>query len=185
MRQPFIAIYLAIALAASLAPPALAHSGGFNNDGCHTQRSTGDFHCHHSEAVATYYLQKFAGEGLSYRADVLEVIDGDTVRVRAKIWLNHVVETLVRVRGIDTPERGKRAKCKQERKQASLARQKLKKLAGEQVFLYKVTFDKYGGRVVADVYSPQFENLGLILINEGHARPYNGRGKRKPWCHAP
>ena len=26
--------------------PALAHSGGLNADGCHTNRKTGDYHCH-------------------------------------------------------------------------------------------------------------------------------------------
>ncbi|MGE8281445.1 MAG: excalibur calcium-binding domain-containing protein [Stenotrophomonas sp.] len=26
--------------------PAAAHSGGLNKDGCHTNRSTGDYHCH-------------------------------------------------------------------------------------------------------------------------------------------
>lgn len=175
---------LAICLAMGFASHASAHGGGFNDDGCHTKRSTGDFHCHHSEAVATYYLQKFAGEGLSYRAEVLDVLDGDTVRVRAKVWLNHMVETLVRVRGIDTPEYGKRAKCKQERKGGEFARQRFKKLAGKELILHNIAFDKYGGRVVADVYSLEFRNLGLILVDDGHARPYTGRGKRRSWCDA-
>ena len=26
--------------------PALAHGGGLNRDGCHTNRKTGDYHCH-------------------------------------------------------------------------------------------------------------------------------------------
>ena len=26
--------------------PALAHGGGTNADGCHTKKSTGDYHCH-------------------------------------------------------------------------------------------------------------------------------------------
>ena len=26
--------------------PALAHGGGLNAEGCHTQKSTGDYHCH-------------------------------------------------------------------------------------------------------------------------------------------
>lgn len=26
--------------------PSLAHSGGLNADGCHTNRKTGDYHCH-------------------------------------------------------------------------------------------------------------------------------------------
>jgi hypothetical protein len=29
-----------------LPPPATSHSGGTNADGCHTNRRTGDYHCH-------------------------------------------------------------------------------------------------------------------------------------------
>lgn len=36
---------LALALAAG-APPALAHGGGLNAEGCHNNRKTGDYHCH-------------------------------------------------------------------------------------------------------------------------------------------
>jgi hypothetical protein len=28
------------------APPALAHGGGLNAEGCHNNRKTGDYHCH-------------------------------------------------------------------------------------------------------------------------------------------
>ena len=35
-----------LALAVLGAPSALAHSGGTNSDGCHTNRKTGDYHCH-------------------------------------------------------------------------------------------------------------------------------------------
>lgn len=41
----------AICLAALLAPAAaVAHSGGLNAEGCHTNRKTGDYHCHRSGA---------------------------------------------------------------------------------------------------------------------------------------
>jgi endonuclease YncB( thermonuclease family) len=52
-------------------------------------------------------------------AEVLEVVDGDTLTVRALIWLGQVVETNVRVDGIDTPEI--RARCDRERKLAAEA----------------------------------------------------------------
>ena len=38
------------------------------------------------------------------RADVIEVIDGDTLRVRARIWLGQQVEINVRLSDVDTPE---------------------------------------------------------------------------------
>lgn len=38
-------------------------------------------------------------------ARVLEVVDGDSLRVVVQVWLGQHIETLVRIRGIDTPER--------------------------------------------------------------------------------
>ena len=35
-----------VALSMTLAPPALAHSGGTDRNGCHVQRSNGTRHCH-------------------------------------------------------------------------------------------------------------------------------------------
>ena len=35
-----------------LAQPALAHSGGLDKDGCHTNRKTGDYHCHRASGPA-------------------------------------------------------------------------------------------------------------------------------------
>lgn len=37
-------------LVALVSPPALGHSGGTNADGCHTNRKTGDYHCHAPKA---------------------------------------------------------------------------------------------------------------------------------------
>ena len=35
-----------------LAPAAAAHGGGLNAEGCHTNRKTGDYHCHRSGSAA-------------------------------------------------------------------------------------------------------------------------------------
>jgi hypothetical protein len=37
---------LAVALILVSSEPALAHSGGLDKNGCHTNRKTGDYHCH-------------------------------------------------------------------------------------------------------------------------------------------
>lgn len=165
-----------------LITPALPHSGGFDDDGCHTNRASGDYHCHHSEAVAHYYLQKHAGERQWYRAEVLKVIDGDSFKVRTKIWLNHLVETTIRVRGIDTPET-RRAKCKSEKTKGTAAKKKLAALLAKGVILHNVEYDKYGGRVVADVYTADFKNISLLMIDTQHAKFYDGRGPRPNWCN--
>lgn len=39
-----------------------------------------------------------------YEAELLEVIDGDTIRVQATIWVNTFKIATIRVNGIDTPE---------------------------------------------------------------------------------
>lgn len=44
IRKSAVAAVSALMLAA----PAMAHGGGLNADGCHTNRKTGDYHCHRS-----------------------------------------------------------------------------------------------------------------------------------------
>jgi hypothetical protein len=50
--------WLITALLCAAAGPATPHSGGTNANGCHTERRTGDYHCHNSKApvsgTATY-----------------------------------------------------------------------------------------------------------------------------------
>lgn len=54
---PFVALVLGGGLAflvgLASAGQALAHSGGLNRDGCHTNRKTGDYHCHRGPAAAS------------------------------------------------------------------------------------------------------------------------------------
>lgn len=114
-------------------------------------------------------------------ARVLRVVDGDTVVVRARIWLGQDVETSVRVAGIDTPE--KRGKCDSERQAADRAQAfTAQRLEVESwVALHDVIADKYGKRVVARIVTPAGEDIGAALIAQGLARPYGGRTKQ-PWC---
>ena len=112
-------------------------------------------------------------------ADVVEVVDGDTLRVRAHIWLGQVVETRVRLTGIDAPEM--QGSCEAERQAASRARTRLAQLAGSRrVMLEDIQPDKFGGRVLARVHGPNGD-LGRDLIANGFARPYAGSNRGK-WC---
>ena len=63
-----------------------------------------------------------AGERLAgpYKAQVVEVIDGDTFRARVHIWLGQDSEMLIRLDGIDTPEL--HGRCAQERTLSQQAR---------------------------------------------------------------
>lgn len=115
-------------------------------------------------------------------AELLEVKDGDTVRVRAAIWLGQDIEINVRIAGVDTPERGHRAKCATERVKAEKAHFFLEQFLGAgPLTLTNIQYGKYAGRVVADVANGDFEDAGAALMGEGFARTYEGR-KRQTWC---
>jgi len=113
-------------------------------------------------------------------ADVIQVIDGDTIDVRAQIWLGQMIETRVRLVGIDTPEL--RGKCPAERQHAKQAKLSVERwLADKAIVLKNIQFGKYAGRIVADVESVKGGNISQFLIAKGLARPYEGK-KRKGWC---
>jgi micrococcal nuclease len=102
-------------------------------------------------------------------AQVVAVVDGDTLSVRAHIWLGQEVATLVRLAGIDTPEL--KGECESERARARAARDYLER------------YEKYAGRVMAKVASADGGDLSERMIAAGFARAYDG-GKRLPWCQA-
>ena len=127
----------------------------------------------------------FAGP---YEARVLRVVDGDTFVARLSVWFGQEVETLVRLRGIDAPERA--ARCGAEAEGAERAARALTDLlAAGRVSLRNVAGDKYFGRVVADalVTSPDGAfpptEIGPALLAQGAARRYGGK-TRGTWCVA-
>lgn len=115
-------------------------------------------------------------------AQVLRVIDGDTVQVAARIWLSQTVETFVRVKGIDTPEL--RGNCPEEKDLAVRARAFVmdRLVAGQGVTLLEIEPDKYGGRVVARLLTADGQDVGEQLVAAGLAYRYDG-GRKTPWCH--
>lgn len=116
----------------------------------------------------------------SYRAQVLNVIDGDTVEARVHVWMGQEVITRVRLKDIDAPEIA--GACAPERLQAMKARDRLAVLVqGPGVVLAEVRPDKYFGRVVAHLVMSDGQDAGAILLAEGLARPYRG-GRRESWC---
>lgn len=113
-------------------------------------------------------------------AIVERVVDGDTLAVRARVWLGQDVHVLVRVRGIDAPEL--RGRCATEKRDAVRAsRQAADVLADGAVTLFRVEGGKYHGRVVADVQLTDGRDLGTVMIETGAARRYDGNA-RAGWC---
>ncbi len=111
---------------------------------------------------------------------VVDVIDGDTVLVRARIWLGQEVETRVRLDGVDTPEL--RGKCPAARRLAREAQAFVQaRVGGRQVILRDIQYGKYAGRVVARVQTPDGDDLSDALIAAGLGHAYGG-GARASWC---
>ena len=114
-------------------------------------------------------------------AEIVRAIDGDTLEVRATIWIGQELTTHVRIRGIDAPE--EHARCSREKTMADAATRKLAELAQGEVRLTNVENDKYGGRVIADVLMPDGTAVAAAMLSSGLVRPYDG-GERRPWCEA-
>jgi endonuclease YncB( thermonuclease family) len=111
-------------------------------------------------------------------ASVERVLDGDTVKVAAQIWVDQVVTISVRVRGVDAPELF-RPRCAAERAAAAKAKGFVEALlAGGAIALFEIDRDKYGGRVVARIES-EGGDVGAALLAEGLAVE---EGASDPWC---
>ena len=81
-------------------------------------------------------------------AEVIRVIDGDTIEVRAAVWIDVAVTVRVRLRGVDAPELTG-ARCPAEH---------------APIVLHDIRRDKYGGRVVAHVLATDGDDLGQALL---------------------
>ena len=121
--------------------------------------------------------------GVTYDAKILRVNDGDTVVISAPFLPAPLKpELAVRIFGVDTPEKGFRAKCPQEdqRGQAATAFTKnaVSKSTKHQVIIYD--WDKFGGRILGDMILDGY-SLRELLIKNGYARAYYGEAKQS-WC---
>ncbi len=113
-------------------------------------------------------------------SEAVKVYDGDTFTAAVKIWLNTTLLINIRINGIDTPE--KRSKCIKEKHLAKIATEALEVMIKNGVYLTNIQYGKYAGRVLADVSTDEFKNVGDEMIKRGLAVPYDG-GKRKKWCN--
>ncbi|MBX3583882.1 MAG: thermonuclease family protein [Rhizobiaceae bacterium] len=113
-------------------------------------------------------------------ATVLKVLDGDTFLAEAHVWPGHSVRINIRIRGIDAPEM--KARCGAERIAANRARDALSGLlSAGPVLISNIAGAKYYGRVLADVMTPNGEDVAPILLQDGLVRRYGG-GRRVSWC---
>ncbi len=114
-------------------------------------------------------------------ARVEQVLDGDTVRARAMIWLDQEVRITVRLQDVDTPEL--KGRCSRETELAKRAHQFTRDvLKSGSIVLTNIRRGKYGGRIVARIANREGLDLGEALLKAGFARPYKKR--RRSWCGA-
>ena len=114
-----------------------------------------------------------------YEAQVLRVIDGNTVELRIKAWLDLEVVTHVRLRDIDAPQLHGHGPG--EREAAEKARDYLINLLGDApVTLTLISLDKYGGRIDARMQLPTGEDASSSMLAAGHA--VRSHGSRAPRC---
>ena len=121
-----------------------------------------------------------------YYAEVVRVIDGDTLDVRVDLWPGLQAIYAVRVRGIDAPEL-RRAGCEEERIWAEQAKAQVAKLydVGSRIKLENVEYDAYSGRVDADVRrwrSDRWIYLADELVERGLAVAWTPDMADVPWC---
>ena len=113
---------------------------------------------------------------------VVRVYDGDTIMSNMGMLPCPLCHVSIRIRGIDTPEYGSKASCSSEGEKAVQAKEHLKKILGDSKFVTITNFkwDKYGGRIDADVFVGGV-NVAELLIKGGYARQYDGKTKLG-WC---
>ena len=127
--------------------------------------------------------QKMPKNSATYDAQVIRVSDGDTIVIAAPFRPAPLKpELAVRIYGVDTPEKGHRARCPKENKGALMASQYTKQLISQggniQVTLYG--WDKFGGRVLGDIIV-NGQSVRMGLIQNELAREYYGDAKQS-WC---
>ena len=136
--------------------------------------------------LATFAVTAHAAkepEMVVYDFKLTRVVDGDTVEFAAPFLPAPLPPKLaVRVFGVDTPEKGARAKCESEAKRGADATAFTKKVITEAktARVALIGWDKFGGRVLGDIILDG-KSLRKMLIDNGFAREYYGEAKTS-WC---
>jgi len=126
-----------------------------------------------------------AAEYPKYQVGVSDNYDGDTITITKAI---PIYLTKIRVKGVDTPEIGWRARCPREQAIAIAAKKftadKIK--TADTVVLDWISPDRNGGRIAARVMIDGVD-LADLLIQAGLGHKFGSKEKRpthkaKGWC---
>lgn len=117
-----------------------------------------------------------------YNWKVTRVVDGDTVEIIVDFLPKELGNNLyIRVWGVDTPEKGWRAKSEREAQLGLSATQFTKELIknSKDIKIQVITWDKFGGRILGDLIIDG-KSLRQQLLDSGYAREYYG-SKKEEW----
>ena len=118
-----------------------------------------------------------------YNYKITRILDGDTVGFEATFLPDPLKkELLIRVYGVDTPEKGHRAQCVSENEKGQAATKFTANALNnaKKIEVAIGNWDKFGGRVLGDVFVDG-QSLRKLLIQNGFAREYYGEAKQS-WC---
>lgn len=96
-------------------------------------------------------------------------VDGDTLACGAE---------RIRIMGLDAPET--HGACHAERELSRAATERLSALITEGIEIQRRGLDRFG-RTLARVHVGE-RDVADVMIEEGLARAYDGRGRRTGWC---
>jgi endonuclease YncB( thermonuclease family) len=132
-----------------------------------------------SESDRTQPYQEAFGE-------IIEVIDGDTIRAKIDLWPGLTGEYVIRERGIDAPEI-RRVSCEEERELGNEAKEALSRIyrVGDRIRLETVEYGAFAGRFIADISrwrSDRWLYLEDEMIERGLAVAWYPDQDDVPWC---
>jgi len=112
-----------------------------------------------------------------YNAELIRVVDGDTVHAMVDLGFNTWIKANIRLFGIDAYE--SRTRDLEEKEKGLKAKERLKEILSVNNNKFKLKshgLDKYG-RSLGTLLVEPLGDLNQLLVTEGHAVPYDG-GKR-------
>lgn len=141
-------------------------------------------------------VRSVPNKGKKVPARITKVTDGDTIQVIFLHGNKVPMKLSLRIDGMDTPElnnwKQEDLELRQlEKEAATLVTDYVKHILFTDnpqglVHIHIKKWDKYGGRLVADLLfgDDYSSNLSTCLLQKGYAKPYNGRTKKTPYTRA-
>ena len=114
-------------------------------------------------------------------ARIEDIYDGDTVKIIV-LFGDVPVRLSLRILGVDAPEIKRSAdKLPQEHDAAVKVREYMESMFPKNIAKVRFTqWDKYGGRILGDLFTPAGVSVSELLIKGGWCREYQGE-KKKAW----